>query len=247
MKKNTYNLNALLAIVLGAVLLIAVLIRTFAPRIIMAELDIPNMVLISLVALVLDHYLAPNADRCYICIPVFSAITFGLLPFAACFVGAGEALKLAIPIADALAAAHAAGVIHRDIKPANVLVTRTGTAKVVDFGLAGRSAPRQADVATLFESSPANDDHKLSGTPMYMSPEQARGEHSDARSDIFSFGVLMHELLTGTRAFQRRSLPETLTAVLHDEPAMLEWPAPLTRLLKRCLRKEPDRRFCLPL
>lgn len=96
MKKNTYNLNALLAIVLGAVLLIAVLIRTFAPRIIMAELDIPNMVLISLVALVLDHYLAPNADRCYICIPVFSAITFGLLPFAACFVGAGEALKLAI-------------------------------------------------------------------------------------------------------------------------------------------------------
>ena len=75
MKKNTYNLNALLAIVLGAVLLIAVLIRTFAPRIIMAELDIPNMVLISLVALVLDHYLAPDAKRCYICIPVFSAIT----------------------------------------------------------------------------------------------------------------------------------------------------------------------------
>lgn len=154
-----------------------------------------------------------------------------------------EALTLAIPIADALAAAHAAGVVHRDIKPANVLVTRAGTAKVVDFGLAGRSAPRQADVATLVESSPTNDDNKLSGTPMYMSPEQARGEHSDARSDIFSFGVLLHELLTGTRAFQRRSLPETLTAVLHDEPAMLEWPAPLTRLLKRCLRKEPGRRL----
>lgn len=96
MKKNTYTLNTLLAIVLGATLLAAVLVRTFAPRIIIAELDIPNMVLISLVTLVLDHYLAPDAKRCYICIPVFSAITFGLLPFAACFVGAVEALTLAV-------------------------------------------------------------------------------------------------------------------------------------------------------
>ena len=76
MKKNTYTLNTLLAMVLGATLLAAVLVRTFAPRIIIAELDIPNMVLISLVTLVLDHYLAPDAKRCYICIPVFSAITF---------------------------------------------------------------------------------------------------------------------------------------------------------------------------
>ena len=96
MKKNTYTLNTLLAMVLGAALLVAVLVRTFAPRIIIAELDIPNMVLISLATLVLDHYLAPDAKRCYICIPVFSAITFGLLPFAACFVGASEALKLAV-------------------------------------------------------------------------------------------------------------------------------------------------------
>lgn len=96
MKKNTYTLNTLLAMVLGAVLFVAVLVRAFAPRIIIVELDISNMVLISLVALVLDHYLAPDAKRCYICIPVFSAITFGLLPFAACFVGAGEALKLAV-------------------------------------------------------------------------------------------------------------------------------------------------------
>ena len=96
MKKNTYTLNTVLAMVLGAALLAAVLVRTFAPRIIIAELDVPNMVLISLVALVVDHYLAPNAKRCYICIPVFSAITFGLLPFAACFVDAVEALKLAV-------------------------------------------------------------------------------------------------------------------------------------------------------
>lgn len=96
MKKTTYTLNTLLVVVLGAALLAAVLVRTFLPRMILPQLDLPNMVLISLVALVLDHYLAPGAERCYICIPVFSAIAFGLLPFAACFVGAGEALKLAI-------------------------------------------------------------------------------------------------------------------------------------------------------
>lgn len=96
MKKTTYTLNTLLAVVLGAALLAAVLVRTFLPRMILPQLDLPNMVLIGLIALVLDYYLAPGADRCYICIPVFSAITFGLLPFAACFVGAGEALKMAV-------------------------------------------------------------------------------------------------------------------------------------------------------
>ena len=95
MKKNTYTLNTVLAALLGMILLACVLVRTFAPRIIIPELDIPNLVLISLVALVVDHYLAPNADRCYICIPVFSAITFGLLPYAACFVAGEKALELA--------------------------------------------------------------------------------------------------------------------------------------------------------
>ena len=96
MKKNTYTLNTLLAAVLGVVLLAAVLVRTFAPRMILPLLDAPNMVLISMAALVLDHYLAGDAKRCYICIPVLSAVTFGLLPYAACFVGALEALKLAV-------------------------------------------------------------------------------------------------------------------------------------------------------
>ena len=96
MKNKTYTLNTILAALLGVILLAAVLVRSFAPRIILPELDVPNMVLISLVALVLDHYIAPNAERCYICVPAFSAITFGLLPFAACFVGIGEAIKLAI-------------------------------------------------------------------------------------------------------------------------------------------------------
>ena len=95
MKKNTYTLNTVLAAVFGAALMVCIFIRTFAPRIILPELDVPNLVLISLVALVLDHYLAPNADRCYICIPAFSALTFGLLPYAAAFVTGGEALELA--------------------------------------------------------------------------------------------------------------------------------------------------------
>ena len=96
MKKNTYTLNTVLAFVLGAVMLTFVLVRTFAPRVILFELDIPNLVLISLAALLVDHYMASNADRCYICIPLFSAITFGLLPFAACVVGGEEALKLGV-------------------------------------------------------------------------------------------------------------------------------------------------------
>ena len=96
MKKTTYTLNTVLAVLLGATRLVCVLVRTFAPRIIMPHLDVVNMTLISLAALVIDHYLAPDAKRCYICIPVFSAITFGLLPFAACFVGGMEALKLGI-------------------------------------------------------------------------------------------------------------------------------------------------------
>lgn len=96
MKNKTYTLNTLLAAVLSIALLACILVRTLAPRIILPKLDIPNMVLISLVALVLDHYIAPGAKRCYVCIPIFAAITFGLLPFAACFVGIWEALKLAL-------------------------------------------------------------------------------------------------------------------------------------------------------
>ena len=96
MDKKTYTLNTVLAVVLGAALLVCVLVRTFLPNFIIPALDVPNMVLISLAALVIDHYLAPGAKRCYICIPVFSAITFGLLPFAACFVGSMEAVKLGL-------------------------------------------------------------------------------------------------------------------------------------------------------
>lgn len=96
MKNKTYILNTLLAGVMTLALVIAVLVRTFAPQIIIPALNISNMTLLSLAALLLDHYLAPGAKRCYICIPVFSAISFGLLPWAAAFVGGTEALKLAL-------------------------------------------------------------------------------------------------------------------------------------------------------
>lgn len=96
MKNKTYILNTLLAAVLGCVLVVAVFVRTFAPNVIIPALNVPNMVLISLAALLPDHYLAPDAKRCYICIPVFSAITFGLLPWAGAFVSGMEALKLAL-------------------------------------------------------------------------------------------------------------------------------------------------------
>ena len=96
MKNKTYLLNTFLAAVVGIALLACVVVRAFFPAVILPKANIPNLVLLSLVALVLDHYLAPGAKRCYICIPVFSAIAFGLLPFAACFVGGMEALKLAL-------------------------------------------------------------------------------------------------------------------------------------------------------
>ena len=96
MKKQTCLLNTLLAAVLGIVLLVAVLVRTFVPIVILPELDLTNMVLLSLVALLVDHYLVPGARRCYICIPLLSALTFGLLPWAACFVDVVQALKLAV-------------------------------------------------------------------------------------------------------------------------------------------------------
>lgn len=96
MKNHTYLLNTLLAAVLGLALLVAVAVRAFAPIIIIPALDIPNMVLVSLAALLLNHYMAPGAKRCWCCIPLLSAVTFGLLPWAACFVGAAEAVKLAI-------------------------------------------------------------------------------------------------------------------------------------------------------
>ena len=161
---------------------------------------------------------------------------------------ARRAIEYALGIAQGLAAAHEKGVVHRDLKPENVFITRDGRVKVLDFGLAKLMRPEESHdtVATL--ASPATLPGMVLGTVGYMSPEQVRGESSDARSDIFSFGAVLYEMLTGKRAFKRETSAETMTAVLREEPPELNdtgWQGPLglQRILNRCLEKGVDRRF----
>jgi serine/threonine protein kinase len=129
-----------------------------------------------------------------------------------------DAMKYAAEVADALAAAHSAGIIHRDLKPANIIITDDGRIKLLDFGLAKliELSMNAAETATLRTVSGA-----IVGTAAYMSPEQAEGRELDARSDIFSFGLVLYEMLCGQRAFRGDSWISTLAAILHDEPRTL--------------------------
>jgi len=149
-----------------------------------------------------------------------------------------EAVRLASQIADALHAAHERGILHRDLKPANVMVVRQGGslhAKLLDFGIAQLTSADPSATRTL-----AGD---VTVTPAYMSPEQAAAKPLDARSDVFSFGAVLHELLTGTRAFTGDSTAQILSAVLRDDPSPLAAPPALQEIVKRCLAKDPHRRF----
>jgi len=150
-----------------------------------------------------------------------------------------QALRLALQIVSALEAAHRRGILHRDLKPANIMVTREGTAKLLDFGLAkliGSPEGGPQDVTRTVEGT-------VLGTAAYMSPEQAEGKPLDARSDVFSFGAVFYEMLSGTRAFAGHTAAQVVSAVLRDDPPSLDVGPALERLVRRSLAKQPLQRF----
>ena len=154
-------------------------------------------------------------------------------------------LDLAIPLADALAAAHARGVTHRDLKPANVMVDRNGRVRVLDFGLAKVAGAQEDDLTVAVE---ATAEGRVLGTTAYMSPEQAEGKPVDPRSDVFSLGVLLYQMASGQRPFAGDTPISTITSILRDEPVPVgdlkpDLPAQLGRIVRRCLQKDPEQRY----
>ena len=161
---------------------------------------------------------------------------------------ARKAIELAVQLANGLATAHESGIVHRDLKPENVFLTRSGRLKILDFGLAKLHRPRE-QAETIDGDTAHTSAGQVLGTAGYMSPEQVRGEAADHRSDIFSFGAILYEMLTGKRAFKRNTSAETMTAVLNDDPpefssVNMQPVAPaLERIARHCMEKQPNQRF----
>ena len=163
-----------------------------------------------------------------------------------------DALAIAVQIAGAVDAAHERGIVHRDLKPANIKRRDDGTVKVLDFGLAKmfddeRGGPSPADGATISSPVTMTSAGMVLGTAAYMSPEQARGQTVDARTDLWAFGCVLFEMLTGTRAFPGDTVTDILAAVVKEEPRWHDLPAAtpaaIQRLLRRCLTKDRKRRL----